>query len=98
MARHALLIGLSEFADKRLARLNAPSNDVRSLGIVLQDSSRGAFDSVELSLNQDFLAIRDSLSRFFRDRTPDDLLLFYYSGHGILGHGNRLYLASSDSN
>jgi hypothetical protein len=31
MARHALLIGVSEFTDKRLSRLNAPTNDVTAL-------------------------------------------------------------------
>ena len=62
MARHALLIGVSEFADERLARLNAPTNDVTALRGILQDSSRGNFDSVELSLNEDFLTVRDHLS------------------------------------
>jgi hypothetical protein len=38
------------------------------------------------------------MSRFFHDRAPDDLLLLYYSGHGILGRGNRLFLASAGSN
>src|SRR5258706_12539629 len=98
MARHALLIGVSEFADTRLARLNAPTNDVIALRGILQDSSRGNFDSVELSLNEDFLGVRDHLSRFFHDRSPDDVLLLYYSGHGILGRGNRLFLATSGSN
>ncbi len=98
MARHALLIGVSKFADKRLARLNAPENDVIALRSILRDSSRGGFDSVELSLNEDFLAVRDHLSRFFHDRAPDDLLLLYYSGHGILGRGNRLFLATAGSN
>jgi hypothetical protein len=98
MARHALLIGVSEFADQRLARLNAPINDVTALRGILQDSSRGGFDSVALSLNDDFLTIRDHLSRFFHDRAPDDLLLLYYSGHGILGRGNRLFLATAGSN
>ena len=98
MARHALLIGVSEFADARLARLNAPANDVTALQGLLQDSSRGGFDSVELSLNEDFLVVRDHLSRFFHNRTPDDLLLLYYSGHGILGRGNRLFLATAGSN
>ena len=97
MARCALLIGVSEFADQRLARLNAPANDVTALQGILKDSSRGNFDSVELSLNEDFLAVRDRLSRFFHDRTPDDLLLLYYSGHGILGRGNRLFLATAGS-
>jgi hypothetical protein len=98
MARHALLIGVSEFADQRLARLNAPANDVVALRGILQDHSRGNFDRVELSLNEDFLTIRDHLASFFYDRAPDDVLLLYYSGHGILGRGNRLFLATSGSN
>src|SRR5215471_12348192 len=98
MARHALLIGVSEFADKRLARLNAPTNDVIALRGILQDSLRGNFDSVQLSVNEDFLAVRDHLSQFFHDRALDDLLLLYYSGHGILGRGNRLFLATAGSN
>jgi uncharacterized caspase-like protein len=89
---------VSEFADERLARLNAPTKDVTALHGILQDGSRGNFDSVELSLNEDFLAVRDHLSHFFHDRSPDDILLLYYSGHGILGRGNRLFLATSGSN
>jgi hypothetical protein len=98
MARYAFLIGVSEFSDQRLARLNAPINDVRALQAILEDGARGNFDSVELSLNEDFLAIRDHLSTFFNDRAPGDVLLLYYSGHGILGRGNRLFLATSGSN
>jgi hypothetical protein len=45
MARHALLIGVSEFTDQRLARLNAPINDVIALRSILQDTSRGSFDT-----------------------------------------------------
>jgi uncharacterized caspase-like protein len=97
MARRALLIGVSEFADKRLARLNAPANDVIALREILQDGSRGGFDAVELSLNEDFVGMRDHLSHFFHERAPDDLLLLYYSGHGILGRGNRLFLATIGS-
>jgi Caspase domain len=98
MARRALLIGVSDFADKRLARLNAPTNDVIALRGVLQDGSRGYFDEVQLSVNDDFVAMRDHVSRFFHDSAPDDLLLLYYSGHGILGRGNRLFLATTGSN
>src|SRR5204863_2274928 len=65
MSRHALLIGVSEFADERLARLNAPTNDVIALRGILRDTFRGNFDSVELSLNEDFLAVRDRLSSLF---------------------------------
>jgi hypothetical protein len=98
MARHALLIGVSAFDDNRLARLNAPTNDVLALRGVLQDSSRGGFDTVDLSIDEDFLQVRDRVSRFFHDKAPDDLLFLYYSGHGILGRNNRLYLATAGSN
>jgi uncharacterized caspase-like protein len=98
MARHALLIGVSDFVDTRLSRLNAPTNDVIALREILLDKTRGEFDTVELSLNEDFVGMRENLSEFFRDKAPDDLLLLYYSGHGILGRGNRLYLATAGSN
>ena len=98
MARHALLIGVSDFIDERLSRLNAPTNDVIALREILLDNTRGGFDTVELSLNEDFVGMRENLSQFFHDKAPDDLLLLYYSGHGILGRGNRLYLATAGSN
>src|SRR2546429_538169 len=98
MASYALLIGVSEFADQRLARLNAPKNDVLALREILQDPSCGVFDHVELSLNDEYLKTRDDISRFTDKRSPDDLLLLYYSGHGILSRGNRLYLATAGSN
>src|SRR5690349_17350078 len=97
MARHALLIGVSDFADSRLNRLNAPVNDVIALRGILQDPERGGFDGVELSVNEDYLAVRDRLARLYQDRSPDDFLLLYYSGHGVLERG-RLYLATAGSN
>jgi hypothetical protein len=98
MSSRALLIGVSKFADRRLARLTAPMNDVKALGNILKDTSRGAFDQIEYSLDQEFLDTRDQISSLFVDSTPDDLLLLYYSGHGVLGRGNRLFLAAADSN
>ena len=71
MGRHALLIGIFEFADQRLTRLNSPINDVLRLQRILEDKSRGGFDSVELALNESFLALRDRLSQFFDRRARD---------------------------
>ena len=98
MARHALLIGISQFSDRRLRALNAPAGDVDALGTILRDPDRGGFDSVEVSLDEEYLVVRDRLAVLFEDRDPDDLLLLYYSGHGILGRGNRLFLATTSSN
>ena len=64
---------------------------------VLRDPARGGFDSVTVSLNEDYMPVRDRLATLFDGRDPDDLLLLYYTGHGILGRGNRLFLATPGS-
>ena len=97
MSAHALLIGVSRFDDHKLAKLNSPIEDVQAFAGVLKDPQRGAFDSVEVSLNQDLLTIRDKLSALMDGRSPDDMVLLYYSGHGIVAKGQRLYLATGQS-
>ena len=97
MARHALLIGVSKFDDQRLASLNAPSSDVEVFAGLLRDPACGGFDSAEVSLDEDYLTVRDRLGALFGKREPDDLLLLYYSGHGILDLENTLYFATPAS-
>ena len=97
MARQALLIGVSRFDDPRLSALNAPAQDVAALAEVLRDPARGGFEEVILSLDEDYLTVRDRLATLFESRDPDDTVLLYYSGHGVLRRGNRLFLATPSS-
>ena len=62
---HALLVGVSQFKDNRLAALNAPPNDVQALAGVLRDPERGGFGSVTVSINPDFLTLRDQMAALF---------------------------------
>ncbi|HEY4193137.1 MAG TPA: caspase family protein, partial [Mesorhizobium sp.] len=97
MGAHALLVGISRFDDPKLAKLNSPQSDVAAFGGVLKDPARGGFDSVEISIDRDLLDIRDQLSRLMDGRSADDMVLLYYSGHGIVAKGGRLYLATGQS-
>lgn len=97
MSRRGLLVGVSRFDDRRLSALNAPAHDVDALAAVLRDPARGGFDQLDVSIDEDYLAVRDRLAALFEDRDPDDLVLLYYSGHGILRRGNRLFLATPAS-
>lgn len=97
MGAHALLVGISHFDDPKLAKLNSPESDVRAFADVLKDPSRGVFDDVVVSIDQDLLTIRDQLSALLDGRSADDMVLLYYSGHGIVAKGQRLYLATGQS-
>jgi hypothetical protein len=97
MGAHALLIGISHFDDPKLAALNSPKEDVQAFAQVLADPQRGCFDSVEVSIDNDLLTLRDQLSTLMDGRSADDMVLLYYSGHGIVAKGQRLYLATGQS-
>ena len=97
MAARALLVGISKFDDPKLARLNSPQSDVEALAKVLEDPSSSVFESVTVSIDSDLLTIRDQLAALFDGRSADDMVLLYYSGHGIVAKGQRLYLATGQS-
>jgi hypothetical protein len=93
----ALIIGNSQYEDAGLARLSAPDADVNALADVLRDTSIGAFDAVESIVNQSFAHTRRAIARFFDERKRDDLLLLYFSGHGVRDEYGQLHLAVRDT-
>lgn len=97
MSAHALLIGVTRFSDPQLFGLRAPKSDVEALKDVLADPTRGGFDEVVTSIDEDLLAIRDKVSALLEGRRPSDLVLLYYSGHGIVDKGNNLFLATGET-
>ncbi|HEY4193135.1 MAG TPA: SUMF1/EgtB/PvdO family nonheme iron enzyme, partial [Mesorhizobium sp.] len=98
MGAYALLIGISRFDDPKLAKLNAPREDVEAFAGVLSDPARGGFDNVATCLDQDLQTIRKQLAKLLLSgRNPNDMVLLYYSGHGIMTMGQRLFLATGQS-
>jgi hypothetical protein len=95
--KFALIIGNSEYNDKSLACLKTPAADVRALAEVLLDSNRGGFDEAQTLINEPDSTIRKAIERFFARKKSDDLLLLYFSGHGVLDDQGRLYLACQDT-
>ena len=97
-SRLALLIGNDQYADQKLGELEAVRADLAGLQMVLEDEEIGHFDNVRVLVNERFGSIQEALAEFFmQDKSPDDLLLVYFSGHGILDRAGDLYLAVSDT-
>ena len=100
MTYRALLIGNSVFdADAGLNPLNAPVKDVARLHRALVDEETGLFgdEDVRLVTERTCDDVLDELDRFFEAGRKDDLMLLYYSGHGVLDERNNLYLCGRDT-
>ncbi len=95
--KYALLIGNTQYDDSTLSRLTSPSGDVQELASVLRLPDIGVFDDVTTLLNASSDTVRKQIATFFDQKAPDDLLLLYFSGHGVRDDNGKLYFAVRDS-
>lgn len=94
--RFALLVANDTYHVPGLAPLFAPVHDAEQLREVLRDPEVGGFHSSELLINESKAEIERTVERVFRGAGPDDVVLFYFSGHGLRTRQN-LYLAASNT-
>ena len=95
--KYALIIGNNRYDDPKLAQLKTPAADSQALAKVLGDRSIGSFDEVLPLINRNESEIRRAISGFLNNKKPDDLVLVYFSGHGILDDRGRLFLSLKDT-
>lgn len=95
--RLALVVGNTTYTDRRFNALSTPAQDVHRLVELLTNPRIGAFDEVDPLMNQTETVVSRAVERFFSNKSCDDLLLFYFSGHGMLDAEGHLYLALTDT-
>src|ERR1700730_18236209 len=96
LSSKALLIGVAKYApDSELNSLNTPENDACALEALLKDPASGFVVKSGLSLTSS--EMRRASESFFTKAANDDILLFYFSGHGKLGQNGGLYLCPTDT-
>ena len=94
--RHAVLIGMSAYPRApELLPLKCPPRDVAALKRVFSDSEPCRFDEVTAVVDVELQQVRETIHAAFKKAEPEDLLLFYFSGHGKPRQaGNELYLCT----
>ncbi len=98
MNKYALLVGTRNYTDNHWVELAAAAADVRELRALLCSPEGGNFDrkNVTVLLNKPFAEVQDAIVKFFADARKDDLLLLYFSCHGVAAD-NGLYLVMNDT-
>jgi formylglycine-generating enzyme required for sulfatase activity len=94
--KFALLIGVSEYSHG-LDPLPSAVADVDALEAVLLDTKVGEFlaENIRSLKNPNKQEMENEIGWLFDNREPEDLLLFYFSGHGIEnGSWEELHLAT----
>ena len=96
MAKIALLIGVSEY-EPGLNLLPAAVKDLDAMKEVLLHPGMGGFakSDVVVLKNPKRQEMEESIETLFANRHRDDLVLLFFSGHGIKDDAGRLYLATS---
>src|SRR4051794_31662187 len=94
--RYALLMSSSDYAEERLNDLASPGHDAQLLAEALENPAIGGYETGTLrnpTASEAAIALED----FFAERQHDDVMLLYYSGHGLKSDDGELYLATSDT-
>ncbi len=95
MAKIALLIGISNYKDSTLNSLPGATKDVAAMQRILEHPEIGGFEDVKVLLNSSPLEIQTEIQNAFSSsRQKEDLILLFFSGHGIKDEQGNLYLAT----
>lgn len=97
MAKFALLIGVGEYSEGLLP-IPSAIKDVEAMRRVLEHPDMGAFDEVKVLANPDKGSMEKAVEDlFFSNRQREDLVLLYFSGHGIKDQNARFYLSTKET-
>jgi hypothetical protein len=94
--RRALVVANARYDDLGLDGLASPARDAAALTEVLADPARCGFE-VATVVDGEASAVIEAVEGFLTDVERSDLLLLYFSCHGLKDEQGRLYLASRNT-
>ena len=94
--RLALVVANADYDDEALGRLASPARDAAALTRVLEDPSRCDFE-VATVLDGSSGEVVEAVESFLAEVERSDLLLLYFSCHGLKDEHGRLYFAARNT-
>ncbi|WP_238553716.1 caspase, EACC1-associated type [Fortiea contorta] len=89
----ALVIGVSDY-EPGLTPLPGSARDVEAMRRVLQQPEVGGFNEVKILLNPTPQEMQEAIETLFSGRKKDDLVVLFFSGHGVKDDNGKLHLAT----
>ncbi|MFN6519297.1 MAG: caspase domain-containing protein [Nostoc sp. CreGUA01] len=92
----ALLIGISEYDEPTLAPLPNAVHDVEAMQRVLLNPEMGDFAAADVTVlkNPQRQEMEDAIYNLYANCQKDDLVLFYFSGHGVVIESGEFYFST----
>ncbi|WP_293146053.1 MULTISPECIES: caspase family protein [unclassified Microcoleus] len=95
MAKFALLIGVGNYEHPdQLKPLVCAPKDVAAMQRILLNPEMGDFTEVIPLIDPDKRQMEEAIETLYRDRAKDDLILLFFSGHGIKDDSGKLHFAT----
>lgn len=101
--RFGFVVGVSEYKDLGLTNLKTAKND--ALGMTKILFSYGSYNRIQTILQEGSVNstptkynIISQFESLLEETKPDDLLVFYFSGHGVVDYNDKVYLLPEDAN
>jgi hypothetical protein len=95
--KHALIIGIGQFQDRRIRQLQFAAKDAEDLADALRDPRWGSFPPEDITVLTDAAATRnnilDALQKLLLTVQEEDLVLLFVSSHGSAGEEREQGLA-----
>jgi Caspase domain len=96
--KKAIIIGISQYSDKNIEPANVCERNGQEMYNTLISIGYEILYNHKLLGAVKYETMRDTISNFFiNDVHPNDTLIFYYSGHGMIDQFGDVYLASSET-
>jgi formylglycine-generating enzyme required for sulfatase activity len=96
--KFALLVAVSD-CGAGFKPLQCPKNGVAALRELLINPKIGGFESDQVTslVNPNVSEMRSQVSAVFSNRSAQDLVLFYYTGHGVTDEFGNFFFTTSES-
>ena len=98
---YAVVVGINNYSDSNIPYLNFPEKDAKAVYDFLRSPDFASVPEENIALlvgdNATRINILKEVRNKFKRSTKDDMIIFYFSGHGIPGFDGKGYFLTKDS-